>query len=110
MIDPNESQLDISQSDFPSKSRLITREEFLSQTSLELERFEELMEMGWLKAAQKTETTLLFLPTDVYKVRKLERICKDFDIQALPAAIIVDLLERVEALEAQISELKSKIA
>ncbi len=109
MTEPNKVDIDLSQSDFPSKSRLITKDEFLSQTSLSSERFDELLEMGWLKATQKTEESLMFTSSDVYKVRKLERICADFEIQALPAAIIVDLLDRVETLESEIQELKSKI-
>ncbi len=100
--------LDILQSTPPSKSHLISQEEFLEQTGLTIKRVEELMELGWLKATQKTENSLMFIATDVYKVRKLERICADFEIQALPAAIIVDLLTRVEALEQEIQDLKLK--
>lgn len=108
MINKEEFPLDISQSDFPSKSPLISMEEFLFQAEITQERYEELHEIGWIKAAQKTEKTLLFFPSTVYKVRKLERICKDFEIQALAAAIIVDLLDKVDALETEIRELKLK--
>ncbi len=101
-------EIKVTQSDVPSTSRLISREDFILQTSLSTEKLEELLEMGWLKATQKTKTTLLFVPSDVYKVRKLERICLDFEVETLPAAIIVDLLDKVESLEAELAELKKK--
>ncbi len=99
----------LSNGEVPSKSRLISSEEFLQQTSITKERLDELQQIGWLNASQKTETTLLFVPTDVYKVRKLERICLDFEVEALPAAIIVDLLDKVESLETELHELKNKM-
>ncbi len=103
------NQLNILKQEFPSKSPFISYEEFLAQTGIDEERYAELTEIGWLKPAQQTESTALFLPNDIYKVRKLEKISKDFEIQALPSAIIVDLLERVENLEQQIQELSARI-
>ncbi len=107
---PNENnQLNISKKDFPSKSPFIPFDEFLQQAGITQERYNELTEIGWLKPSQQTSNAPLFLPNDIYKVRKLEKISKDFEIQALPSAIIVDLLERVENLEKQIEELNSRI-
>ncbi len=103
------NQLNILKSETPSKSPFIAYDEFLSQAGIDKERYEELTEIGWLQPAQQTENAPLFLPNDIYKVRKLEKISKDFEIQALPSAIIVDLLERVENLEGQIQELSARI-
>ncbi len=98
--------IDLHQAEMPTKSPLISQNDFLQQTEITIERIEELLELGWLKAAQKTENSLMFNSHDVYRVRKLERLCLDFEIQALPAAIIVDLLTKVESLEAELAELK----
>ena len=55
-----------------------------------------------------TESTVstLFSGRDVYRVRKLERICCDFGLPVVGGTIIVDLLERIEELEQQVRSLQ----
>jgi len=48
----------------------------------------------------------LFRSRDVYRIQKLMRLCRDLEIPFGAGSIIVDLLERVERLEREISELK----
>ena len=43
---------------------------------------------------------------DIYRVRKLERICCDFELPVLGGTIIVDLLERVDQLERRVRDLR----
>ena len=40
-------------------------------------------------------------------MRKLERICCDFELPVLGGTIIVDLLERIDALERAVRSLKN---
>ncbi len=100
--------INLHQAEVPTKSALISQNDFLQQTEITQERLEELLELGWLQPAQKTENALMFNQQDVYRVRKLERLCLDFEISALPAAIIVDLLAKVESLEAELVKLRGK--
>jgi len=39
-------------------------------------------------------------------VRKLERICCDFELPVLGGTIIVDLLERIDSLERRVQRLQ----
>jgi len=66
----------------------------------------EIVEMGWIVPVRTAENELLFKPDDVYRIRKLERICRDFELTTIGGSIIVDLLERIETLEQQVAELK----
>ncbi len=102
------SDLDLSHSEVPSKSEQIAESEFIARCSISQERLQELLALGWLKACNKTENSLMFTITDVYKVQKLERLCIDFEIEALPAAIIVDLITRVDSLEKELAILRAK--
>ena len=43
---------------------------------------------------------------DIYRARKLERICCDFELPVLGGVIIVDLLERVDQLERRVRDLR----
>ena len=47
----------------------------------------------------------MFRQIDVYKTRKVDRLCEDFELPSLAGAIIVDLLERIEELETRLKEL-----
>jgi chaperone modulatory protein CbpM len=48
----------------------------------------------------------LFSEGDVYRVRKLERICADFELPVVGGTIIVDLLERIDQLEREVQSLQ----
>jgi chaperone modulatory protein CbpM len=91
-------------SSFSSPSRLVAWSEFLELTGARAERVSELVELGWLQPLRQEEQTFLFRQVDVYKTRKVDRLCDDFDLSSLAGSIIVDLLERIEELETRLRE------
>ena len=78
--------------DVPSRSTLIV----------------ELMDIGWLKPTRTAEAALLFRQDDVYRIRKLERLCSDFELHTLGGSIVMDLLDRIATLELRIRELTDR--
>ena len=75
------------------------------RASLQPERLRELLALGWLES--RTEgSDQFFRDADIYRVRKLERICCDFELPVVGGTIIVDLLERIDALEHKVRELQ----
>ena len=48
----------------------------------------------------------MFRDADIYRVRKLERICCDFELPVVGGTIIVDLLERIDVLERTVRGLR----
>ncbi|WP_461209084.1 chaperone modulator CbpM [Desulfocurvus sp. DL9XJH121] len=90
----------------PEPSAQVSWNEFIELTSMAPARLTELIELGWVQPARTSEALYLFRMRDVYRARKLERICLDLEITALAGTIIVDLVERVETLEAKVRELE----
>lgn len=95
----------------PARSQYMAWAEFVELTGIHPLRIGELLEIGWIEALEAggpdTDRNYLFREVDVYRVRKLERICADFELSVLGGAIIVDLLERVDLLEKKVRELNS---
>lgn len=91
-------------SELPAKSALISWEEFLEITGIQSDRLEEIVDMGWLEFRRTGGEGRLFRGMDVYRVRKLERICCDFELPCIGGVIIVDLLERIAMLERMLGE------
>ena len=56
------------------------------------------MDIGWLKPTRTAEAALLFRQDDVYRIRKLERLCSDFELHTLGGSIVMDLLDRIATL------------
>ncbi|MBQ4133180.1 MAG: MerR family transcriptional regulator [Desulfovibrionaceae bacterium] len=90
-------------------SSLVGFEEFVSITGGRAELVQEAIELGWLAPGRSATEELLFNAVHIYKVRKLIRICQDFDIPTTAGIIIVDLLQRVDELEARVRELGGKM-
>ncbi|MBQ7617490.1 MAG: MerR family transcriptional regulator [Desulfovibrio sp.] len=86
---------------------MISEEEFILQTGLNPERFQDIMTLGWVEISKDQDDHLLFSDTDIYRVRKMLRICADFDLPVIGGTIIVDLLERIALLEQTVAELKA---
>ena len=84
---------------------LLVWEEFIASTGIDPDRLRELLSLGWLEADRGRGEEILFRDVDIYRVRKLERICCDFDLPVLGGTIIVDLLERVDQLERKVKAL-----
>ena len=85
--------------ELPSPSEFMAWAEFLELTGVHPDRLTEIVEMGWVQSHCTGDTSRLFRSVDIYRVRKLERICCDFELPALGGTIIVDLLERIDVLE-----------
>ena len=85
--------------ELPTPSEFVAWAEFLELTGVHPDRLHEIVEMGWVQARRTGDASHLFRHVDVYRVRKLERICCDFELPATGGAIIVDLLERIDTLE-----------
>ena len=82
--------------------------EFMELAGVHPSRVGELVEIGWIEtrpAGGGEDAKCLFREVDVYRVRKLERICADFELPVLGGAIIVDLLDRIADLEKRVREL-----
>lgn len=95
--------------DLPILSEYISWAEFIEITAVHPTRLGELMELGWLNPARTGQEEYLFTRRDVYRIRKLERICSDFSITAIGGSIIVDLLERIDQLERKVQELEQLV-
>lgn len=93
--------------ELPVQSDRIAWAQFLELTGVHPSRLGELIEMEWIVPAKAANKHYLFTRKDVFRVRKLIRICDDFNLNPTGGSIIVDLLERVEDLERKVQELES---
>lgn len=91
----------------PEPSVLVSWSEFVEQTQVHPSRLGELIDLGWLEPRRTSQELYLFRVRDVYRTRKLERLCLDLGVSTVGGTIIVDLLERIETLESKIRELES---
>ena len=95
-------------SDMPIRSALMVRAEFIELSGTTSDRVNELLDMEWLHPTRTADEALLFGPSDVYRLRKLERLCADFDLHTVAGTIIVDLLDRIADLETRLRELERR--
>ena len=90
----------------PCRSALMVTEEFVAITGVSPARLEELIALGWIFVQRTGGEACLFCQEDIYRVRKLERICCDFELPVVGGTIIVDLLQRIEKLENTVKHLQ----
>jgi len=90
----------------PVKSELISFTQIIELTGVHPSRLGELIDFGFLSPTATHEGSLLFRAGDVYRLRKLERLARDFDLPLYGVGIIVELLERIETLEIKVRELE----
>ena len=64
------------------------------------------MELGWLEPASRATHAVFFRRSDIYRTRKLTRLCEDFEMPCVAGTIIVDLLDRIADLETRLRELE----
>lgn len=88
----------------PERSELVGWAQMVEVTSVEPSSVGELLELGWLNPVKTQNDEYLFKVKDVYRIRKLMRICSDLDVSLMGGSIIVDLLERIERLENELEE------
>lgn len=81
----------------PMQSEALAWDEFVELTGITPTQLEELVDLGWLDTVMPGGR--IFHDEDIWRVRKLERICGTFELPVIGGTIIVDLLERVDRLE-----------
>jgi chaperone modulatory protein CbpM len=86
----------------PAPSVRISTKEFLELTGLSEADLVELIRMDWIVPARTAQQECLFVAADVPRVRRYVRLCMDFELHPVAGSIIVDLLERIDALERQV--------
>lgn len=99
-------QIKVRTGDAPVASDYIAWMEVVELTGVHPTRLGELVEIGWIEAVRTSGDEYLFRRRDVRRLRKLERLCRDFELSSVGGSIIVDLLERIECLENKIRELE----
>jgi hypothetical protein len=90
----------------PRPSELIAWNTLVELTSVEPTTVAELLDMGWLDPVRTQADEYLFCPRDVYRIQKLQRLCRDLEISYAAGCIIVDLIDRVERMEQELAELR----
>lgn len=93
-------------SSLPMPSTVMVWQEFVEATGIAPERLQELLGLGWIEVRTSAGQDFLFRDVDIYRVRKLERICCDFELPVVGGTIIVDLLERIDTLERMVRRLE----
>lgn len=89
----------------PARSERLSFAQLQELTGLHPTIVGELIEMGWITPEHTTADAYLFRSKDLYRLRKLDRIRRDFELPIWGASIMVDLLERIDYLETKVREL-----
>jgi chaperone modulatory protein CbpM len=89
----------------PARSERLSFAQLQELTGLHPTVVGELIELGWITPERTTAEAYLFRSKDLYRLRKLDRIRRDFELPLLGASIVVDLLERIDYLENKVKEL-----
>ncbi|MDO9083538.1 MAG: chaperone modulator CbpM [Humidesulfovibrio sp.] len=90
----------------PIRSELIAWTQLVELTCVEPATVAELLDMGWIDPVHTRADEYLVRARDVLRIKKLMRLCRDLEISLAGGSIIVDLLERVERLEQELTELR----
>lgn len=93
----------------PIRSTRLAFTQILEMTGLAESTLLELIEYEWISPVQTGDGHMLFGSRDLYRLKKLTRLCHDLEISAAGSSIIVDLLERIEQLETRIDEMRKLI-
>lgn len=91
----------------PTPSEVLAWEEFVELTGVSPEHLREIISLGWIDTRLTAANMEIFRDADIYRVRKLERICCDFELPVIGGTIIVDLLERIDRLEQMLREINN---
>ena len=89
----------------PARSERLSFAQLQELTGLDPTVVGELIELGWITPERTLADAYLFRARDLYRLKKLDRIRRDFELPLLGASIVVDLLERIERLENKVNEL-----
>ena len=91
------------------RSKLIHWSQFVQLTGINPYMLSELLEMGWVESVQTSSENYHFPVKEIFRVQKLVRICRDFELSTIGGMIIVDLLERIENQDKEIQQLRRLI-
>ncbi len=91
------------------RSSLIHWSQFVQRTGVCPCMLGELVEMGWVESVRTSPESYHFPEKEVFRVQKLMRICRDFELPTIGGVIVVDLLERIESMEQEIRQLRRLI-
>ena len=91
----------------PTSSNVLAWDEFVELTGVTPAHLQEIIALGWIDSRTGASETYMFHDSDIYRVRKLERICGDFELPVIGGTIIVDLLERIDRLEQMVRAIDS---
>ncbi len=89
---------------YEDDTTLFSMEEFTVRAEISLERAKELFDLGWLQAIDPEAEHLQFKAIDVAKAQKANKLCQDFEMPSMAGAIIVDLMEKIDELEARLKK------
>ncbi|WP_027180526.1 chaperone modulator CbpM [Maridesulfovibrio bastinii] len=93
----------------PIRSTRLAFTQILDMTGIKGNTLLELIEYEWISPVKTGDGDFLFGSKDLYRLKKLARLCRDLEISAAGGSIIVDLLERIEQLEVRLSEMRRLI-
>ena len=95
-------------------SSVFTCLEFIKEAEITEQRAKELLDLGWLQPVDSDtikhdsnnsiSKDLVFKQSDVFRAREANKLCIDFELPSLAGAMIVDLLKKIDDLEAQLKE------
>lgn len=78
---------------------------FISTTALSqslgvsTQLIDEMIELGIIQGKHKSRNELVFTSIEIYRIRKVIRLNRDLGINAAGAALVLDLLDKIEDLK-----------
>lgn len=87
-------------------ARDVAWEEFVEITGITPDHLREIIALGWIETIAPQPPAVMFHDADIYRVRKLERICGDFELPVIGGTIIVDLLDRIDRLQRMLADIR----
>lgn len=89
----------------PAPSGLLAVAQVIEIARIGPDRVAEIIELGWIEPMQ-SGADYLFSMDDALRMRRLSRLCADIGLSTIAGTIVVDLIERVERLQNEITALK----
>lgn len=91
----------------PASRQLMTLKALASAANMHEEFVERLVSFGLLEPLDRQETALWFDCGEVLRLRKIRRLQNDLGINLAGIAVVLDLLERIEALQSELKRLRN---